>query len=63
MNQLHELAKSKPRGKETEVLLAEITRLESALTVARDDLVRLSGIIFDCETDELSLLRALARQS
>ncbi|TBU39664.1 condensin complex subunit SMC1 [Dichomitus squalens] len=36
--QLLELGKSKPRGKEAEVLLAEITRLESARTVARDDL-------------------------
>ena len=39
MAQLHELGKSKPRGKETEVLVAEITRLESAYAVARDDLV------------------------
>ena len=39
MAHLLELGKSKPRGKETEVLLAEITRLESAHTVARDDLV------------------------
>ena len=39
MSQLLELGKSKPRGKETEVLLAEITRLESAHSVARDDLV------------------------
>ena len=39
MAQLLELSKSKPRGKESEVLLAEITRLESALTVVRDDLV------------------------
>ncbi len=39
MSQMMELNKSKPRGKESEVLLAEITRLESALTVARDDLV------------------------
>ncbi|KAI8982948.1 condensin complex subunit SMC1 [Trametes punicea] len=37
MAQLLELGKSKPRGKESEILLAEITRLESALTVARDD--------------------------
>lgn len=39
MAKMMELNKSKPRGKESEVLLAEITRLESALTVARDDLV------------------------
>lgn len=40
MAQLLELNKSKPRGKESEILLAEITRLESALTVTRDDQVR-----------------------
>ena len=39
MAQLLELGKSKPRGKESEVLLADITRLESTLSVARDDLV------------------------
>ncbi|KAI0808015.1 condensin complex subunit SMC1 [Fomes fomentarius] len=48
MAQMMELNKSKPRGKESEVLLAEITRLESALTVARDDLSackdRLDGV-------------------
>ncbi|RPD56436.1 condensin complex subunit SMC1 [Lentinus tigrinus ALCF2SS1-6] len=38
MAQLLELNKSKPRGKESEVLVAEISRLESALSVARDDL-------------------------
>ncbi|KAI0757514.1 condensin complex subunit SMC1 [Daedaleopsis nitida] len=37
MAQLLELNKNKPRGKESEVLLAEITRLESALAVTRDD--------------------------
>ena len=39
MEQLMELNKSKPRGKADDNLLAEITRLEPALTVARDDLV------------------------
>ncbi len=39
MAQLLELNKSKPRGKESEVLIAEISRLESSLSVARDDLV------------------------
>ena len=39
MAQMMELNKSKPRGKESEVLVAEISRLESALAVARDDLV------------------------
>ncbi|EMD32195.1 hypothetical protein CERSUDRAFT_118824 [Gelatoporia subvermispora B] len=46
--QLNELAKSKPRGKADEHLVAEITRLESAHTVAKDDLsackLRLNGI-------------------
>ncbi|OSD08222.1 cohesin complex subunit psm1 [Trametes coccinea BRFM310] len=48
MSQLLELGKSKPRGKETEILLAELTRLESSLSVARDDQkackARLDGI-------------------
>ncbi|OJT14387.1 Structural maintenance of chromosomes protein 1 [Trametes pubescens] len=48
MVQLLHLGKSKPRGKESEVLIAEISRLESALHVARDDQkankTRLSGI-------------------
>lgn len=39
MAQLQELAKTKPRGKADENLIAEITRLESTLTVTRDDLV------------------------
>ncbi|KAJ8472469.1 hypothetical protein ONZ51_g8497 [Trametes cubensis] len=61
MAQLLELGKSKPRGKESEVLLAEITRLESTLSVARDDLkackTRLSGI-----KDELKHLDREIRQ-
>ncbi|RDX49778.1 cohesin complex subunit psm1 [Lentinus brumalis] len=48
MAQLLELNKSKPRGKESEVLIAEISRLESSLSVARDDLnackAKLEGI-------------------
>ena len=39
MAQLLELNKTKPRGKESEVLIAEISRLESSLSVVRDDLV------------------------
>ncbi|KAI0647638.1 cohesin complex subunit psm1 [Trametes meyenii] len=46
--QLHDLGKSKPRGKETEILVAEISRLESAVNVAREDRnaykTRLTGI-------------------
>ncbi|KAG0708416.1 hypothetical protein DFH29DRAFT_479888 [Suillus ampliporus] len=38
--QLQELNRSKPRGKADENVIAEITRLESAITVVRDDLVR-----------------------
>ncbi|KAH7887101.1 RecF/RecN/SMC [Phlebopus sp. FC_14] len=45
--QLQELSRSKPRGKVDENIIAEITRLESALTVTRDDLsafkLRLNG--------------------
>lgn len=37
--QLTDLLKSKPRNKADENLLSEITRLESELVVARDDLV------------------------
>lgn len=40
LGQLRELNKSKPRSKGDENLVAEITRLESTLTLARDDLVR-----------------------
>lgn len=36
---MQELNKNKPRGKADDLLLAEITRLEPALAVARDDLV------------------------
>lgn len=40
MANLQELGKSKPRGKADENLIAEISRLESAKTVTKDDLVR-----------------------
>lgn len=39
ISQLRELQKSKPRGQLEENLLAEMSRIESSLTVARDDLV------------------------
>lgn len=39
MAQLQELNKSKPRNKVDENLIGEISRLESAITVTRDDLV------------------------
>jgi structural maintenance of chromosome 1 len=42
MSHLKELNKQKPRTKTDENLLAEISRLESTLTVCRDDLVRKS---------------------
>ncbi|KAG6898016.1 hypothetical protein C0992_007012 [Termitomyces sp. T32_za158] len=46
--QLRELAKQKPRGQTDENLIAEISRLESASTVARDDLsackLRITGL-------------------
>lgn len=38
--QLQELNRSKARGKVDENIIAEITRLESAITVTKDDLVR-----------------------
>lgn len=40
LSDLRELNKAKPRGNADDNLIAEITRLEPALTVARDDLVR-----------------------
>ena len=39
ISQLRELQKAKPRGQIEDNLTAEMTRLESSLTVARDDLV------------------------
>lgn len=39
ISQLRELQKSKPRGQVEENLTAEMTRLEGALSVARDELV------------------------
>ncbi|KAI0692899.1 cohesin complex subunit psm1 [Cytidiella melzeri] len=48
LGDMHELNKNKPRGMADDTLLAEITRLEPALAVARDDLsackLRLTGI-------------------
>lgn len=38
--QLQELNRSKSRGKADENIISEITRLESAITVTKDDLVR-----------------------
>ncbi|KAG6855965.1 hypothetical protein H0H87_008906 [Tephrocybe sp. NHM501043] len=47
-SQLRDLAKQKPRGQTDENLIAEISRLESASTVARDDLsackLRITGL-------------------
>lgn len=40
LSDLRDLAKSKPRSNADEPLLTEIPRLESALSLARDDLVR-----------------------
>lgn len=37
---LRDLTKQKPRGKVDENLIAEVARLESSITIARDDLVR-----------------------
>lgn len=39
--QLQELNRSKSRGKADENIIAEITRLESAITLTKDDLVRI----------------------
>jgi hypothetical protein len=45
LSHLKELNKQKPRTKTDENLLAEISRLESLLTVQRDDLVRCFHIV------------------
>ncbi|KAI0084077.1 condensin complex subunit SMC1 [Irpex rosettiformis] len=58
---MQELNKNKPRGKADDMLLAEITRLEPALAVARDDLsackLRLTGI-----KDEMKHVNQALRQ-
>lgn len=41
LEDLRELGKAKPRNKADDELLSEVARLEPALSVARDDLVRL----------------------
>jgi hypothetical protein len=38
--QLRELSKQKPRGKTDENLIADIARIEGAIAIAKDDLVR-----------------------
>lgn len=40
LTRLNELIQSKPRNKVDDNLISEITRLESALAVAKDELVR-----------------------
>ena len=44
MSELRELSKKKPRGKADENLIAEMTRLESTITLAKDDLVSFSRL-------------------
>jgi len=44
--QLRELSKQKPRSQTDENLLAETSRLEAGLTVARDDLVGFTAPLF-----------------
>lgn len=39
-NQLSDLVKQKPRNKDDDELISEMTRLEAMLQVSRDDLVR-----------------------
>jgi len=41
INQLREVSQAKPRNKNDDAILAEITRIESELALARDDLVSL----------------------
>ncbi|KAL4079656.1 RecF/RecN/SMC [Scleroderma citrinum] len=51
-SQLQELSRSKPRGKADENTIAEITRLESAITLAKDDLSALK-LRYNGTKDEL----------
>lgn len=44
--QMRDLNKSKPRSKSDESLIAEITRLESSMTLAKDDLVNFPFFIW-----------------
>lgn len=46
LEQLRDLNKTKPRGKADESLIAEISRLESSLTVSKDDLVSRAQLVF-----------------
>jgi structural maintenance of chromosome 1 len=57
-NQLSELVKQKPRNKEDDDLISEMTRLEAVLQVARDDLVR-RAVVGDCICCSLSHLWSL----
>jgi structural maintenance of chromosome 1 len=57
-NQLSELVKQKPRNKEDDDLISEMTRLEAMLQVARDDLVR-HAAVGDCTYCSFSHLRSL----
>ncbi len=45
--QMRDLNKSKPRSQTDESLVAEITRLESTITLAKDDLVIFNAKTFD----------------
>ncbi|KAF8068609.1 condensin complex subunit SMC1 [Lyophyllum atratum] len=60
--QMRELAKQKPRGQTDENLIAEISRLDSVITVARDDLsackLRITGL-----KDELKHLEKEIKQT
>ncbi len=46
MAQLRELSKQKPRGKTDDSLVSEISRLESAIQLAKDELVSLIQLMF-----------------
>lgn len=57
--QLQELNRSKSRGKADENIIAEITRLESAITVTKDDLVRISTLcIISPQTNVVQMLQS-----
>lgn len=59
-NELSDLVKQKPRNKDDEDLISEMTRLEAMLQVSRDDLVRRSSLSFRFLRSYLRSYRARA---
>jgi len=62
-NQLSDLVKQKPRNRDDDDLISEMTRLEAMLQVSRDDLVRRSPLSFRFHPSYLRSYRARATTS